>query len=245
MSKEKIYEKDMFPIVKDFFEKQGYKVNAEVKGCDIVISKDDYLAVLEMKLNLNITLIYQALDRLNITHNVFIVVKKPKNRYLKEKSKMTKLVKRLNIGLILVDPTLKTNNIEVVFEPTETKKPKNTKKTKAVQKEIEGRRFDNNIGGTNKAKLMTAYKDMSIRLACICEVFTVISPKFLQDTFGIEKSYPILYNNFFNYFEMFGKGDFGLSEEGIKMLNSAEYSELVCIYRKEIKDKLEKDMILD
>ncbi len=245
MIKDKIYEKDMFPIIKDFFEKQDYKVNAEVKGCDIVISKDDYLAVIEMKLNLNITLVYQALDRLDITNNVFIAVKKPKKRYMKERSKMTKLAKRLNIGLIIVDPTLKTNNIEVVYEPSETKRAKNTKKTQAVQKEIQGRRFDNNIGGNNKTKLITAYRDMSIRLACICEVFTVISPKFLETTFGIEKSYPILYNNFFNYFEMFGKGDFGLSDAGIEMLKSSEFKELISIYRQEIQDKIEKDMSND
>ncbi len=242
MTKDKIYEKDMYPALKDFFETNGYKVNAEVKGCDIVVSKDDYIAVVEMKLHLNITLIYQALDRLDITNNVFIAVKKPKKSFMKERSKMKKLVKKLNIGLILVDLSAIEKTVEVVVEPITSKKDKNTKKTRSVQKEIKGRRFDNNIGGSNKTKIMTSYKDLSIKLACICEQYTVINSKFLKENFDLENTYPVLYNNFFNFFIIYGKGDFGLSDEGIKMLDSEEYKDLVSIYRNDIKKKVEKDI---
>ncbi len=242
MTQHKILEKDMYPILKDFFETKGYKVNAEVKDCDIVITKDDYLAVVEMKLKLNITLVHQALKRLDITNNVFMAVQRPKKQHLKEKNKMKKLARRLNIGLIFVDPLSINNSIEIVVEPTEESKPKNTKKTRAIQKEIEGRRFDSNMGGVTNTEVLTAYRDMNIKLACICETYTVISPKFLKENFGIEKTYPILYNNFYKYFVMFGKGDFGLSDEGQEMLNSNKYIDLVSIYRKEVQEKLNSDI---
>ncbi len=242
--KKEFYEKDLFPYIKEYFEKEGFQVNAEVKDCDVVITKGDYLGVIEMKLSLNITLIHQAISRLSITDNVFIAIKKPAKNYFKERPKMLRLAKRLNIGLIVINPDVQINNLEVLFEPTEYVAPKpktRTKKVEQVKKEIKGRKLDLNQGGVNKTKLLTAYKDMSIKIACICEVYTIVSGKFLKENFDLDNAYPILYRNFHGYFIRYGNGDYGISDKGIKALEDESISALVSIYRKEIDDKLKKD----
>ncbi|MFV0441169.1 MAG: DUF2161 family putative PD-(D/E)XK-type phosphodiesterase [Lachnospirales bacterium] len=243
MTKDKIYEKDLFPPLKRYFEKQGYKVNAEVKDCDIVITKDDYIGVIEMKLALNITLVHQALQRLAITENVYMAVKKPKKNYFKERVKMIRLAKRLNIGLIVVHPKQKFDDtsVEILYQPQDTKS-KTTKNTEKILKEIKGRRLDTNVAGVTQTKVLTAYRDISIRIACICEAYTVVNNAFLTDYFGIEKGYFVVYNNFYGYFTMLGKGDYGISDKGLQALNSKEFEKLVALYREEIRKKQKKDM---
>jgi len=49
-------ETDMYPPIKDFFLDLGYTVNAEVKGCDVAMMKNDELIIIELKKNFNITL---------------------------------------------------------------------------------------------------------------------------------------------------------------------------------------------
>ncbi|MFV0520136.1 MAG: DUF2161 family putative PD-(D/E)XK-type phosphodiesterase [Lachnospirales bacterium] len=240
--KEQIYEKDLFPIIKDYFEKKGYKVNAEVRNCDVVVQKENYFAIIELKLALNITLIHQALNRLTITENVYIAIKKPKKNYFKERQKMLRLVKRLNIGLIVINPDIKENKLEILFNPKDidTTPPK-TKKGELVKKEISGRKLDLNKGGVNKTKLLTAYKDLSIRIACICEIYTIVNVKFLKENFDIDNAYSILYNNFHGYFIRYGNGDYGISDKGLTALNDENIKALADIYRKDIQNKLAKD----
>ncbi len=227
----KIYEKDLFPIVKKYFEGLDYKVNAEVKDCDVVLTKDNIITVVELKINLNITAVYQALDRQKITDSVYIAIQKPKRYSTKELSKMKNLLKRLNIGFILID--IKNDTLQIILEPT-IGKQKNNKLTKKIAKEIEGRTLDTNIGGTTQVKQMTAYKDFSIKLACFMEHYSIVNHSFLKKNFGIENSYHVMYNNFYGYYTKYGNGDFGLSHKGEEMLNSTEFNQLVDIYRKEI-----------
>ena len=49
-------EKELFPPVRDLFVKRGYKVNAEVRDCDVTATKDDEFIIIELKKNLSRTL---------------------------------------------------------------------------------------------------------------------------------------------------------------------------------------------
>lgn len=49
-------EKELFPPVRDLFVKRGYKVNAEVRDCDVTATKDDEFIIIELKKNLSVTL---------------------------------------------------------------------------------------------------------------------------------------------------------------------------------------------
>ena len=57
-------EKELFPPVRDLFVKRGYKVNAEVRDCDVTATKDDEFIIIELKKNLSVTLLAQGLKRL-------------------------------------------------------------------------------------------------------------------------------------------------------------------------------------
>ena len=45
----KISESDLFFPVRDYLIKNGFKVNAEVKHCDLTATKDQTLIVVELK----------------------------------------------------------------------------------------------------------------------------------------------------------------------------------------------------
>src|SRR5699024_3184699 len=60
---------DLYMPVQAYFEKLGYTVQAEVNDCDVVAYKDDSLIIIELKLNLNITLLMQAAKRQKITND--------------------------------------------------------------------------------------------------------------------------------------------------------------------------------
>lgn len=49
-------EKELFPPVRDLFVKRGYKVNAEVRDCDVTATKNDEFIIIELKKNLSVTL---------------------------------------------------------------------------------------------------------------------------------------------------------------------------------------------
>ena len=42
-------EKELFPPVRDLFVKRGYKVNAEVRDCDVTATKDDEIYYYRVK----------------------------------------------------------------------------------------------------------------------------------------------------------------------------------------------------
>ena len=65
-------EKELFPPVRDLFVKRGYKVNAEVRDCDVTATKDDEFIIIELKKNLSVTLLAQGLKRLKTGADVYI-----------------------------------------------------------------------------------------------------------------------------------------------------------------------------
>ena len=75
--KKEILEEDLYDPVKDFLLQKGYKVNGEVKDCDVTAMKDESLIVVELKKNLSVTLISQAVKRQKVADSVYIAIPKP------------------------------------------------------------------------------------------------------------------------------------------------------------------------
>ena len=95
-------EKELFPPVRDLFVKRGYKVNAEVRDCDVTATKDDEFIIIELKKNLSVTLLAQGLKRLKTGADVYIAVPKPKKYSLKKFRNTFAVIKKLELGLIFV-----------------------------------------------------------------------------------------------------------------------------------------------
>ncbi len=233
IDKKKILEADLYKPIQKYFIKEGYEVYGEVKDCDIVAIKNDELIVIELKLNLSIDLLIQATKRQRLTNQVYIAVPRPS--YSKRSKRWTDvchLVRRLELGLIMVSFTGNQKRTEVVFHPSafQRKKVMNQSKRKreAILNEIKGRSADYNIGGSNRAKIMTAYKENCIQIACYLDHIGELSPKKLIQLGTGNKTPSILTKNYYGWFERVKRGVYKISERGNVGLK--EYPELVNYY---------------
>jgi len=194
----KLYEADLYEPIQKHFSKQGYRVNGEVHDCDLTAVKDEELIIVELKLNLNIDLLLQATRRQRLTDLVYIAIPKPKRISRKRWNDIIQLVRRLELGLIIVSLAGNRKKIEFKVHPEPYKRmtSKNTRKKAALIKEIEGRSADYNIGGSNKTKIMTAYKENCIQIACYLEKLGQMSPKALVALGTGDKTPLILQKNY-------------------------------------------------
>ena len=226
-------ETDLYEPIRAFLEEEGYQVQAEVKDCDIAAVKDGQLVIVELKKAFNLKLVYQGLERQSLTEQVFVAIPRPK-KGAREKSwkDMLKLLKRLELGLLTValDSPLKT--VDVVLEPSDSIAWKNRKKREKVQAELENRQVDANVGGMTRRKIMTAFREKSIRLACLLEKEGQISTASLREK-GMEDYVGICNKNYDKWFKRVEKGVYALSDKGQEALENEDYAKVVAFYRNE------------
>ncbi|MGG3914109.1 DUF2161 domain-containing phosphodiesterase [Rossellomorea vietnamensis] len=228
----KLKESDLYQPIQKHFHKQGYQVNGEVNDCDLTAMKEGELVIVELKLSLNVELLIQATKRQRLTDLVYIAVPKPKRPRSKRWNDVRHLVRRLELGLITVSFTTKTAKLDFVThpEPFDRKKVmRNSKKKRAaLVKEIDGRSADYNVGGSNKTKIMTAYKESCIHIACCLEKHGPMSPKNLTRLGTGDKTPSILQKNYYRWFERVKRGVYQLTDTGREEMQ--KYPELVSYY---------------
>lgn len=229
----KILEKDLYLPVQDYFEKLGYEVHGEVKDCDITASKGDELIIIELKRTLNLDLLIQAAKRQRMTEQVYIAIPKPSySTFTRKWRDLSFIVKRLELGLILVSFKEEGEAVKVVFEPAPFDRRKSMqqsrKKRKSVTGEIAGRHGNYNVGGSTGTKLMTAYKENVVFIACCLKRVEQLSTRELRELGTGEKTQSILANNYEGWFERVKQGVYRLKEEGQEGLKA--YPELAAYY---------------
>lgn len=229
----KLLEVDLYKPIQTNFVHEGYQVYGEVKDCDIVAVKDDELVVIELKLTLSVDLLIQAAKRQRITNQVYIAIPKPK--YRKNSKAWTEkchLVRRLELGLIVVSFSGMRAKAEILFQPTPFNNRKSSGqsklKRKAIMKEINGRSADFNVGGSNRTKIMTAYKESCIQIACYLEKLGPLSPKALIQMGTGDKTSSILTKNYYAWFERIKRGTYVISEKGREEVK--DYPDLLNYY---------------
>ncbi|MCR8849772.1 DUF2161 family putative PD-(D/E)XK-type phosphodiesterase [Rossellomorea sp. SC111] len=234
----KLKESDLYQPIQKHFHKQGYQVNGEVKDCDLTAMKEGELVIVELKLSLNVELLIQATKRQRLTDFVYIAIPKPKRTRSKRWNDIRHLIKRLELGLITVSFTTKTPKLDFVLHPGAFDRKKvmtNSKKKRAsLIKEIEGRSADYNVGGSNKTKIMTAYKESCIHIACCLEKKGPMSPKNLAKLGTGDKTPSILQKNYYRWFERIKRGVYQITETGRKEMQ--DYPELVSYYSRKIEE---------
>ncbi|WP_180706046.1 hypothetical protein [Psychromonas sp. CD1] len=123
--KKKLKEIDLYSPIKTFFTDLGYQVKGEINNCDIVVKRGKQTIIIELKLNLNITLLLQAISRFSLSDNVYIAIPKQCTLLKKNKIQIKVLLSRLGIGLILVDIQKTISYVEVVLDKSEYSPRKN------------------------------------------------------------------------------------------------------------------------
>lgn len=235
---DKILEADLCKPISDFFIEQGYNVRSEVKDCDITAIRGNELIIVELKRNLSVNLLAQAVKRQKTADLVYIAVPKPKKMFANSKwQDICHLLRRLELGLILVSLKGKNGFVEIPIHPVPFDRDKsrkmNNKKRENIIKEAKGRFMDFNVGGSSGKKLVTAYRESAIFIACCLKEFGPLSPKQLR-SLGTDskKTTSILSENHYGWFEKVERGVYSINETGCEGLK--EYRELTDHYYNKI-----------
>lgn len=221
-------EADMYAPVKKYFEEQGYTLRSEVMGIDATAVKGDTMLLLEFKKSFNMTLLYQAIDRQKISKNVYVVIPRPKKRGGNLQS-IKHIAGKLELGLVTVDMEAKEKHVEVIIEPKAAKTLDN-RRSRRVLNEAQNRRFDLNNGGSVNVKLLTAFRERNIKIACTLYKQGELSVRELK-SYGCDKNTgSILRRNFYGWFYMVRKGVYFLTDDGFKEIEDGLFKEAVEFY---------------
>lgn len=207
-------ESDLYKPVKAFLEKQGYEVKGEVRGCDVVAVKDGALVVVELKQRFTLELILQGVDRLALTDSVYLAVPEPTARSRGPgpwDKRVVKLCRRVGVGLLTVSPR---GRVEVIALPEPYQPNKNRKKAARLVAEHARRAGDPNLGGVNRIKIVTAYRQEAIRIAVALATGGPQSPKNLKAACDAPRAGNILRDNHYGWFERQEKGIYVITEIG-------------------------------
>lgn len=216
-------ESDMFAPLRDHMAAQGFAVNAEVEGCDLVATQGDRVVVVEMKKAFGLPLIYQALDRLALTEWVYMAIPRPARTGGAAYRRTADLVKRLKLGLMTVAMDSPLRTVEVWTHPEDAARRARADRREALLREIEGRTLDDNVGGTRGVKRMTAYRERCIRVACALERSgPTTTARLIREAECPEETYTILRGNPYGWFERTAeKGVYALTASGRTALSEA------------------------
>lgn len=234
-------EKEMYEPVKKWLVGCGFEPKAEVKGCDIMAVRDDLVLAVELKTVLNLEVILQATDRQRFSDIVYIAVPKKGRLFFTKRWRMiTHLLRRLEIGLLLVSPKGGEETVEESIQPVPFDRVKsrqlNSRKRKVIVKEYQDRHGDHNIGGSNKSRLVTVYREQSLVIADLLAEYGPMSPKALRERgANKDKAAGILRNNHYGWFAWLSKGLYGITDEGRKALEN--YHEVVAELKAEYEAK--------
>jgi hypothetical protein len=231
----KISETDLCEPIRRWLIQQGYTVRSEVRHCDVAARKGDELIVIEMKCKMNVTLLIQAAQRQKITDSVYVAIPRPKESLrTKHWKQIEHLLKRLELGLIVVSLGGDAPQIEILFHPMPLTRQKSRKKKRAILQEMEGRLDDFNQGGSVRRKLITAYRESAVFIACCLEKFGPMRPVQLRRLGTGPKTQAILYNNHYGWFDRIGEGVYALKSSALQELS--KYPEIAEHYRKRIEE---------
>jgi hypothetical protein len=89
------------------------------------------------------------------------------------------------------------------------------------------------FGGSNRVKIMTAYKENCVQIACYLEKFGPLSPKALREMGTGVKTSSILTKNYYRWYERVKRGTYVISEKG--KLELREHPDLVSYYLEKVK----------
>ena len=117
-----IREADLYPPLKNFLTHQGYEVKGEVEHCDVIaVRGEEPVVVVELKLSINLTVVLQAVDRLQISDTVYIGVPKGIAALQNQRKQVVKLLRMLGLGLMVIDPAAPLGSVDVLCDPGEYK----------------------------------------------------------------------------------------------------------------------------
>jgi len=209
-------EVDLYPPLKHFLVQQGYDVKGEVHNCDVVaVRGDEPVVVVELKLSFNLTVILQAVDRLQLTDNVYVGVPKGIPVLKKRRKQTIKLMRMLGLGLLVIDPEAAIGSVDVWCDPSEYKPRRFKQRTQRLLGEFMHRVGDPNSGGSAARRgLLTVYRQKALVIANYLREHGETKAAVIAQSLTEPKTRAILYDNVYGWFDRLGKGVYALSPRG-------------------------------
>ena len=234
------YETDLYEPVRDYLTANGYQVQAEVKGCDVVAQKENEIVVVELKRSFTTRLLVQAIDRQKITDAVYVALPGPYRPRTRRWRDIKRLLRRLELGLLVVTGTSGSYRVELVFHPLSFQRQKRASRKRAVIRETAARSGDHNRGGSTRKPIITAYRENAIHIACCLDRLGPSTPQRLRELGTGGKTTPILSSNFYGWFRRVDRGVYELTPAGRQGLN--EYEKIVQHYRSMVDQLLRSEL---
>ncbi len=229
---------DLSPPIQRYLSAHGYTVRSEVNGCDITALDGDRLIVIEMKKSFSTDLLIQAAERQRVADSVYVALPvegspQRRDRHSKRWRGIERLLKRLEIGLLLVhfpDDRDAPPVVELVFHPVSVPRPRRKPGVRhAILREIAGRSGDYNVGGTGGRAILTAYREQAIFIACCLERSGPMTPRALRALGASPKTQSILFRNVYGWFERLERGVYALRPAGREEIAHA-YPGVAAVY---------------
>lgn len=216
-----IRESDLYDPLKVYLENQGYAITGEVKDCDLVAIRGDEMVLIELKTRVSVALLIQAARRKDVSDSVYIAVPVPPGKKdLPNARGLRNLLRKLEVGLILVRFMKTKTRVDVVLHPRMFEKRMRPGKKRAILREVNGRYGEFNKGGIpSSEERITAYRQESIRLAVLLQRQGESSPKELRVLSARpDKVQPILSANVYGWFDRVSRGLYCLNDAGREAL---------------------------
>jgi hypothetical protein len=208
-------ESDLYPPIKAFLEAQGYEVKGEIGGCDAVGTRGaEPPVIVELKLQFNLALVLQGVDRLSLTDRVYLAVARPRGRrgagacvYHRD---VRKLCRRLGLGLLTVDT--RSTAVEVLVDPEPYRPRRKTKRLGRLLGEHARRVGDPNRGGVTRTPIVTAYRQEALRCALLIRDGQRTNLKALRETGVVPNAASILQRDVYGWFQRVARATYALTE---------------------------------
>lgn len=213
-------ESTLYAPLKSFLQARGYEVKAEVKDCDMLAVKADFPPlIVELKLSFSLELVLQGVDRQAISDDVYLAIlvadtALKRRNWRKRQQACKNLCRRLGLGLMTVQPDAENNPVQVLLDPAPYTPRKSKQRQSKLLKEFKTRVGDPNVGGVNKTKIVTAYRQDAMRCAQLLAQRNTMKVKELREQSKVTKTATILQKNYYGWFDRISKGVYSLSKKG-------------------------------
>lgn len=207
-----MHETSLYPAVKRFLEDLGFSVKGEIGGCDIVALSADappILLICELKLQFNLELVLQGVDRAAISDEVWLAARLSRRGKGREADpRFRALCRRLGFGLLGVTDA---ETVEVLLSPTALSPRRDPKRRSRLLDEHNRRKGDPAVGGSTRRPIMTAYRQEALA----CAAAMVDGPRRPRD---LKPEMPnvakIVRRNVYGWFDRTAHGLYGLTNTG-------------------------------
>lgn len=209
-------ETTLYAPVKAYLEGLGFEVKGEIGGCDLLglsPGSPPVVVVCELKLQFNLELLLQAVDRAAVADEVWLAACLSANGRGRERdARFRQLCRRLGFGLLGVSLD---GRVEVLLSPAALPPRRNPRRRSKLVEEHRRRRGDPAAGGSTRQPIMTAYRQEA--LACAAQLAQ--GPRRPRDLKCQAPNAPkILLSNVYGWFLRPERGLYDLTDAGRQAL---------------------------